>query len=198
MIKSNIILIMLIISLFSGNTDFSDTFLSTPSSIPSESTLIENEETIAFNKDLKLYIGNNLSDAQIRTLINMIQTSNSTNQDKQIIMTFNSIEYTDNNGFLEAINDISSTASYTVYFEYSPLGFINKSIITENIIQSPSPSITPTATPSTDPAQATPGENTASPSPSIEPTPTITSTPIPTPTPTPTPIHGNVSTTVTF
>lgn len=194
MIKSNIILIMLIMSFFSGNTDFSNTLFSTPSLIPSESTVIENEETIAFNKDLKLYIGNNLSSAQVRTLINMIQTSNSANPDKKITITFNSIEYTDNNGFLEAINDISANSSYTVHFEYSPLGFINKSIINENITQSPSPSITPTLTPSSTPEQTAPGENVTSPTPSIEPTPTVT----PSPTPTPTPIQGNVSTTVTF
>ncbi len=199
MFKSNMVLIMIIISIFSGADLSSFMFSSTPSTIEMPLSTMENEEVVTFNKDLKLYIGNNLQGSQIRTLINMIQTSNTTHPDKQIILSLNSIEHSSSDELLEAINDINLTDSFTVYFEYSPSGFINKAVINKNMVQTPSPS--PSGSPSNNTITISPtadgntvSNSTESPAPTVTPTATAT----PTPTPTPTPISGNVSTTVTF
>ena len=195
MFKSNMVLIMIIISIFSGADLSSCMFSSTPSTIEIPLSTMENEEVVTFNKDLKLYIGNNLQGSQIRTLINMIQTSNNTHPDKQITLSLNSIEHSSSDELLEAINDINITDSFTVYFEYSPSGFINKAVINKNIIQTPSPSPSGSPSNNTITISPTPDSNTISNS-TIS--PTVAPTPTPTLTPTPTPISGNVSTTVTF
>ncbi len=194
MFKSNIILIMIIISIFSGGNFSSFIDSSNPSSINSTSTTIENEETIAFNKDLKLYVGNNLQSTQITTLINMIKTSNTNHPDKQISILLNSTLYSTSDELLEAINDINSSDTFTVYFEYSPSGFINKSVITKNILITPSPTPSSTPTPLNSSAPTiTPNQST-----NINTSPSTAPTTVPTITPTSTPLSGNVSTIVTF
>lgn len=200
MFKSNIILIMILIGALSGAELSSIPLYSTPSSINSTSTTIENEETIAFNRDLKLYIGNNLQASQVITLINMIKTSNANNPDKQITLSLNSETYSTQDEFLEAINDISTSDTFTIYFEYSPSGFINKSIISKNIQITPSnpPSSSPIPLVSSNPSSVPTTSSDPNSNSTSVPTDVSSSTPTPTSTPTATPISGNVSTTVTF
>ena len=104
MFKSNMVLIMIIISIFSGADLSSFMFSSTPSTIEMPLSTMENEEVVTFNKDLKLYIGNNLQGSQIRTLINMIQTSNTTHPDKQIILSLNFFDQKQQKSFVNFLH----------------------------------------------------------------------------------------------
>lgn len=87
-----------------------------------EANPISAEEINTFNSKFTQYEGNRISGNNVKSLLNSITQNNYINEGRQIKIS----------GDVATNQDVKSTDTYKVEFEYGNDGFINKVIITLN------------------------------------------------------------------